>query len=240
MAREFKSVRPSLTYPRLGHGPDHGKIAFHWNGVKGTMRRWIMCILNRLLLLILCGLLFSALSPVAGQMSLLRLMTKDRETYREVKRVSRGTKVVVSFQWEWGRIYDAREMHKIKERSKVIGIFRPELDVVALTTYPFPFHASPAKLGLDHYFWIYHQYQMHRRGPPHGVGWPISGSGDEHEQQAFIRRLPGLLNRVNVPVIAWVLLQDVDLAEFDADLNTVGLVTSYGQRKIGYEAFKAL
>jgi hypothetical protein len=53
-----------------------------------------------------------------------------KETYREVKRVSPNTKVFVSFQWEWVRIHDAREMHKIKEHSKVIDIFRPELDVV--------------------------------------------------------------------------------------------------------------
>jgi hypothetical protein len=72
------------------------------------------------------------------------------------------------------------------------------------------------------------------------VGWPTLGSGTEHEQEGFIRRLPELLSRVNVTVIAWALLHDVDLAEFDANLNTVGLVTNKGGRKPGYEAFKAL
>jgi hypothetical protein len=72
------------------------------------------------------------------------------------------------------------------------------------------------------------------------VGWPTSGSGNEREQQAFIRRLPELLSRVNVSVIAWALLHDVGLAGFDANLNTVGLVTNNGRRKIGYEEFKAL
>ncbi len=160
--------------------------------------------------------------------------------YREVKRISPNTKVFVSFQWEWVRIHDAREMHKIKEHSKVIDIFRPELDVMGLTTYPSPFHVSPAKLPLDYYFWIYHHIKSTDEVLLMEVGWPTSGSGDEQEQHPFIRRLPELLNRVNVSVIAWVLLHDVSLAEFDADLNTVGLVTSHGQRKIGYEAFKAL
>jgi hypothetical protein len=137
-------------------------------------------------------------------------------------------------------LHDAREMHKIKEHSKVIDIFRPELDVVGLITYPSPFHASPAKLPLDYYFWIYHHIKSTDEVLLMEVGWFTSGSGDEHEQQAFIRRLPELLNRVNVSVIAWALLHDVGLAEFDADLNTVGLVTSNGQKKIGYEAFKAL
>jgi hypothetical protein len=131
-------------------------------------------------------------------------------------------------------------MHKIKEHSKVIDIFRPELDVVGLTTYPSPFHASPAKLPLDYYFWIYHHIKNTDEVLLMEVGWPTSGSGNEREQQAFIRRLPELLNRVNVSVVAWALLHDVGLAEFDANLNTVGLVTNNGQRKIGYEEFKAL
>jgi len=37
-----------------------------------------------------------------------------KEAYRAVKQVSPETKVFVSFQWEWMRILDAREPHKIK------------------------------------------------------------------------------------------------------------------------------
>ncbi len=72
------------------------------------------------------------------------------------------------------------------------------------------------------------------------AGWPTKGSGSESEQQAYIRRLPELLRRVNVSVVAWVLLHDVDLAEFDPDLNTVGLFTNRGQPKPGYRQFKSL
>lgn len=127
-----------------------------------------------------------------------------------MKRVSPNTKVFVSFQWEWVRIHDAS------------------------------FHVSPTKLPLDYYFWIYHHIKNTDEVLLMEVDWPTSGSGNEHEQQAFIRRLPELLNRVNVSVVAWALLHDVGLAEFDANLNTVGLVTNNGQRKIGYEEFKAL
>jgi hypothetical protein len=45
---------------------------------------------------------------------------------------------------------------------------------------------------------------------------------------------------VNVSVIAWALLHDVRLAEFDANLNTVGLVNNNGQKKPGYPDFKRL
>ena len=86
----------------------------------------------------------------------LYFVTLYKEAYREAKRISPETWVFVSFQWEWMRIVDAKEPHKIKEHSKVIDIFRPELDVIGLTSYPSPFHGSPAELPHDYYSWLSH------------------------------------------------------------------------------------
>ena len=72
------------------------------------------------------------------------------------------------------------------------------------------------------------------------VGWPTGGSGSEKEQLAYIRRLPALLEQVNVSVVAWALLHDIELPAFDADLNSVGLITTGGQEKPGYREFEAL
>ena len=72
------------------------------------------------------------------------------------------------------------------------------------------------------------------------VGWPTGGTGSESEQLAYIRRLPVLLKQVNASVVAWALLHDIELAEFDADLNTVGLITSSGKKKPAYLEFKDL
>lgn len=161
-----------------------------------------------------------------------------KEAYRAIKEVSPDTRVFVSFQWEWMRILDAREPNKIKEHSKVIDIFRPQLDAVGLTTYPAPFHDSPSELPDDYYFWLYRHIQTTDEVLLMEVGWPTGGSGSETEQQAYIQRLPALLSRMNVSVIAWALLHDVNLAGFDADLNTVGLVGNKGQVKPGYADFK--
>jgi hypothetical protein len=163
-----------------------------------------------------------------------------KEAYEAVKQVSPQTRVFVSFQWEWVRILDAREPHKINGHSKVIDIFRPQLDVVGLTTYPSLFHSSPADLPYDYYSWIYRHINRTDEVLFMEVGWPTGGSGHDREQQAYIQRLPELLNRVNVSVIAWALLHDVALAEFDANLNTVGLIYSNGQKKPGYIDFKNL
>jgi hypothetical protein len=163
-----------------------------------------------------------------------------KEAYREVKRISPRTKVFVSFQWEWVRILDAKEPERIKEHTKVIEIFRPELDVIGLTTYPSLFHNSPADLPRDYYSWMYH----HIKGTDEvffmEVGWPTTGTGSEQEQADFIRRLPGLLKEINFNIVAWALLHDVSLTEFDANLNTVGLVRNNGQRKPGHNAFMLL
>ena len=49
-----------------------------------------------------------------------------------------------------------------------------------------------------------------------------------------------LLKQVNVSVVAWALLHDIELAEFDTNLNTVGLITKRGRKKPGHDGFKAL
>jgi hypothetical protein len=170
----------------------------------------------------------------------LHFATLYKEAYRQAKRISPETRVFVSFQWEWMRIVDAKEPHKIKKHSKVIEIFRPELDIIGLTSYPSSFHGSPADLPDDYYSWIYHHIHKNDDVLLMELGWPTQGSGSELEQQAFIRRIPDLFSRVNLSVIAWALLHDVNLAEFDANLNSVGLIKNKGQKKNGFDEFKAL
>ena len=163
-----------------------------------------------------------------------------KEAYQAVKHISPETKVFVSFQWEWMRIIDAKAPQKISEHSKVIDVFRPQLDVVGLTTYPAPFHRSPQELPPDYYRWIYRHIKSSDEVLFMEVGWPTEGSGNKIEQQVFIQHLPKLLDNINVSVLAWALLHDVSLAEFNADLNTVGLITNSGQKKPAYEEFKLL
>jgi len=57
---------------------------------------------------------------------------------------------------------------------------------------------------------------------------------------AGIGRLPSLLEDMEIVGLEWALLHDVSLAQFDANLNTVGLITSRGQKKPGFNVFRAL
>jgi hypothetical protein len=163
-----------------------------------------------------------------------------KEAYQAVKKVSPQTDVFVTFQWELMRIVDAKKPEDLKEHSNVIDIFRPELDLIGLTTYPAAFHPSPGKLPNDYYSWIYHHIAKEEKILLMEVGWPTSGVGTVGEQAAFIGRLPSLLEDMNIIGLEWALLHDVNLAEFDANLNTVGLITDTGKKKPGFSIFKAL
>lgn len=170
----------------------------------------------------------------------LHFVTLYKEAYRAVKRVSPGTTVFVSFQWEWVRILDAREPARIADHAKIINIFRPELDVVGFTTYPSLFHKTPARLPPDYYTWMFRHIPARDPVMIMEAGWPTSGTGSEAEQVAFLERLPGLLKGIHLVGLEWALLHDVQIGSFDANLNTVGLRYRNGRPKPGYDRFRTL
>lgn len=163
-----------------------------------------------------------------------------KEAYRAVKRVSPNTRVFVSFQWDVMHILDTKAPHRLNEHGKLIDLFRPALDLIALTTYPSPHYATPAGLPRDYYSSLFNHVDSSEPIMLMEIGWPTSGSGTESEQAAFIRRIPELFRGMRVEVIAWALLHDVNLAEFDANLNTTGLLRGNGKPKKGLAAFRAL
>jgi hypothetical protein len=162
------------------------------------------------------------------------------ETHALVKRISPGTRVFVSFQWEWMRILDSRAPDRIANHRKIVDIFRPNLDVVGLTSYPAFFHDSPGDMVPDYFTWLAHHVRSTDEIVLMEVGWPTAGSGTELEQRQFVRNLPKLLDAVNVSVVAWALLHDVGLEEFDDNLNSVGLITSSGRPKPAFDEFRKL
>lgn len=163
-----------------------------------------------------------------------------KNAYKRIKKISPNTKTFVSFQWEWIRILDAKEMHRIKEHSQVIKIFQPQLDLVALTTYPSAFHKKPSELPMDYFSWIHRHIDKKEEILFMEVGWPTSGSGTLTEQKDFVQKLPTLLKNLNVSILAWALLHDVNLNEFDANLNSVGIISTDGKKKPAYKQFQDL
>jgi hypothetical protein len=157
-----------------------------------------------------------------------------------IRKVSPGTKVFVSFQWDFLRMMDVKEPDRVAEHTKLIDVFRPELDVIALTSYPSGIFASPARMPADYYARI----ADHTKGSDEilfmEIGWPTRGQGSEQEQVEFINRLPALMSDVRPTVLAWPLLHDVQLPLLGDDLFTTGLVTAKGTVKPGYAALRRL
>jgi hypothetical protein len=170
----------------------------------------------------------------------LRIAHVIKQVYPQIKKISPDTKVFVSFQWDILRMMDVKEPKKIKEWSKQIDVFRPELDVVAFTSYPAEVVGSPDKIPADYYERIFDHVKPGDEVMFMEIGWPTRGKGNEQSQVEFIRRLPALMAKVNPSVVAWSLLHDVRLAEFGDDLATTGLADTSGRAKPAMEAFKTI
>ena len=133
-----------------------------------------------------------------------------------------------------------KEPDRIREHTKQIEVFRPQLDLVALTSYPAELFDTPAQVPADYYDGILQHVQRNEDVMMMEIGWPATGKGTEQEQVAFIERLPALFGKVKPSVLAWSLLHDVRLAAFGEDLASTGLADTKGRHKPAFEAFKQI
>lgn len=161
-----------------------------------------------------------------------------KKLYPEIKKISPNTKVFVSFQWDFFHIMAQREPNKIKEHAKLIDIFRPELDVVALTSYPADHFSSPSEIPADYYSKIYNYVGKSDPVMLTEIGWPSTGKGNERSQEQFILRLPELTNPMRPLYIGWSLLHDVQVSSFGEALGTTGVLMKNGKPKPGFAALK--
>jgi hypothetical protein len=163
-----------------------------------------------------------------------------KRLYQEVKKISPQTKVFVSFQWDYFQIMANKEPKRIAEHRKLIEIFRPELDVVAFTSYPSDHFKTPAEVPANYYDRISEYVKPTDEIHFMEIGWPTSGSGTEAEQVQFIERLPSLMAKIKPRVVAWSLLHDVDTSSLGGDLASTGLRHPDGRPKAGYKTFSQI
>jgi hypothetical protein len=170
----------------------------------------------------------------------IRFASVYKKLYAELKKISPSTKIFVSFQWDFFHIMAEREPNRIKEHSKLIEIFRPELDVVAFTSYPSDHFGTPSDIPANYYERISNHVKKGEEIHFMEIGWPTTGSGTEAEQVEFINRLPQLMAKVQPKVLAWSLLHDVDTSSLGGDLASTGLLTKDGRAKPGFQAFRTI
>lgn len=163
-----------------------------------------------------------------------------KKTYELVKKESPNTKVFVSFQWDF--LYDMykKEPGKLAEQTKLIEIFRPELDVVAFTSYPGDRFSRPSEIPPDYYSMIGRYLKPGEPVMFMEIGWPSTGKGTPAEQAEFVQALPQLLGPLHPMLVAWSLLHDVGGSPLGGDLSSTGLLDSNGTQKPAFTAFRAL
>lgn len=162
-----------------------------------------------------------------------------KKLYPEIKKISPSTKVFVSFQWDFFTILDNKDSERVSEHSKLIDIFRPELDVVAFTSYPADHFSDPSKIPPDYYSRIRWHTKVDDEIIFMEIGWPAKGKNDE-KQIEFIRALPTLMKDIKPTIIAWSLLHDVRGGALSSDLAVTGLISNDGTPKAGFAEFKKL
>jgi hypothetical protein len=163
-----------------------------------------------------------------------------KKLYPEIKKISPATKVFVSFQWDFYYIMDTKDPNKISEHSKLIDIFRPELDIVAFTSYPASHFPEPSAIPTNYYDKILTHTHPGDQIAFTEIGWPSQGKGSQQAQEQFITRLPGLLAKTKPFQVDWSLLHDVSIGALNADLSTTGLLTRTGGKKPAFKAFQQL
>lgn len=154
-----------------------------------------------------------------------------KEAYHAVKRISPDTRVFVSFQYDFMRVIDHREPNKIAEHAKVIEVFRPELDLIVITSYPGDFYAAPDDMPANYYAYLRKYLHPGDEVMVMEIGWPSGKPGTPTEQQRFVQLLPILLADLHPVMTAWSLLHDVEIPQFGSNLATTGLYTASGEPK---------
>ncbi len=163
-----------------------------------------------------------------------------KKLYGEIKKVSPGTKVFVSFQWDYYYLWDNKEPARIAEHTKLIDIFRPELDLVAFTSYPSDHFRTPDRIPSDYYARVSRHVKKSDEIMFMEIGWPSRPDEEDDSQRDFIGRLPVLMKQVNPRIIAWSLLHDVSDSGLSSSLATTGLLSNSGKEKKGFRAFREL
>ena len=160
--------------------------------------------------------------------------------YDMVKKESPNTKVFVSFQWDFLSDMYKKEPNKLEDQKKLIDVFRPQLDVLAFTSYPGDRFSKPSDIPADYYENIEKFVKPSDPVMFMEIGWPSSGKGSAQEEADFIGRLPQLLGPVHPMLVAWSLLHDVGGGPLGGDLSSTGLLKSDGTEKPAFSAFRKL
>ena len=158
-----------------------------------------------------------------------------KRIYQTAKQISPHSKIFVTFNYDIYRNAAAEHNVPLSALRQLVDLFRPDLDVLAMSSVPSDRFGDARLLPIGYYQGI----DELRAGEPVflQVGWP-SEKGGEAGQVAFIERLPTLLGSLHPATLTWPILHDISVGP--SLVASLGLYTSNGKAKPALEAFRAL
>lgn len=157
------------------------------------------------------------------------------DLYEKIKEISPETKVFSVFQLEKMKGLTMWELEKSQPHWDMIDRFK--MDLVAFTTYPGLFYRDVSDIPDDHYSEI----QAHTSKPIGftEIGWhsapsPAGWESSQEEQAAFINRLYDLTETLDVEVMVWSFMYDLEVFE---PFDTMGLIDRDGYEKMGWDVW---
>jgi hypothetical protein len=154
-----------------------------------------------------------------------------RQAYETIKKKSPGIRVFVTFQWEdlnnLGWFNEGRTPYEIN--WEMVEAFEPELDVWAISTYPFVAFEHAGEIPTDYYAPL-----PERTNKPLAVaegGWNstdiVPFHGTPEDQTGYLRAIDAQLGG-RLTFWIYLIIQDFDLESYRPFLEVQGMGDSVG------------
>jgi len=166
------------------------------------------------------------------------LISLIKETIPLVKQVSPNTKITVTFQFDQlnGTSFSG------KTQWDILASLESKLDLVAISSYPSLWFASPEEIP-DNY---YSQIKEHTNKPiiMAESGWPTAGAAQYHgsyeNQNKFLLRFIALTKDLDLKLWIWWFLHDQPGDGYLDFFRTMGMRTSDGQEKPAWKTWQSI
>jgi hypothetical protein len=153
--------------------------------------------------------------------------------YREIKRISPDTKVLVVCSYT----------HLIDHSQwDLLGDLEDKVDLIGLTSYPWKHFDSPGEIDLDYYTRL--NAYLSKPVAFTEIGWPSTNT--EQEQADFLVRFLELTEGIDLELVNWLFLHEMDVTQgigehvFSPETGTIALKKTDGTSKEIYKIWEEL
>jgi hypothetical protein len=163
--------------------------------------------------------------------------TLIQETVKLLKTQAPHLIITLSFQYE-----SLQGLTGSNQGWKIFKKFEPELDMVAITTYPSPWFETPDQIPADYYA----ELKKHTRKPViiAESGWPSGGAknyhGSKENQRDFLDRIVTLTRDLDLKLWIWWFLHDWRGEGYPGFFKTMGLRESNGKEKPAWRTWEEI